>query len=98
MTTSLRQTRGAKIRTLRETRKHCIGCGYIGYPDTDRCPNCAGPLTCGLSQRALARQVGISQAHVGRAEQGTTDVSIDVLERLAAVLGVTVPDLFEVAK
>ena len=47
----------------------------------------------GLSQKALAQQVSISRPLVSDLEHGRANVTLDILERLAAVLEVSVPDL-----
>lgn len=41
----------------------------------------------GLSQRALAKQLGMSQPHIARLELGEHNPSLDMLQRLAQGLG-----------
>lgn len=43
----------------------------------------------GLSLRALASEVGVSPATLSGIERGTTPVTVDRLERLAALLDTT---------
>ena len=44
----------------------------------------------GLSQRALAARVGLTQAHVSRIESGTVDLQVSTLAELARALGLEV--------
>ena len=48
----------------------------------------------GLSQRALARQTGVSHATVSLIEQGRISPSIGVLKKLLLGLGISVADFF----
>ena len=48
----------------------------------------------GLSQERLALEAGIDRAYVGRVERGSENVTVAVLEKIAAVLGVPVATLF----
>src|SRR5438093_52385 len=41
----------------------------------------------GLSQRALAKQLGMPQPHIARLEMGEHNPSVDMLQRLAQGLG-----------
>ena len=50
-------------------------------------------VKAGLEQQELAAQVGISAAQMCRIESGKTGASVDVLHRLARVLGCDVADL-----
>jgi transcriptional regulator with XRE-family HTH domain len=47
-----------------------------------------------LNQTELARIVGISQQHLSKIERGLVVPTPDLKARLAAVLGVSVPDVF----
>jgi transcriptional regulator with XRE-family HTH domain len=47
-----------------------------------------------LSQEQLAARAGISRPTVSRIERGSKDVGVDVVQRIADALGVTVCDLF----
>ena len=49
----------------------------------------------GLSQEALGRQCGFHYSYVGRLERGPDDPNprLTTLEKLAAALGTTVPEL-----
>ncbi len=44
----------------------------------------------GLSQRALAARVGLTQAHVSRIESGSVDLQVSTLAELARALGLEV--------
>lgn len=48
----------------------------------------------GLSQEGLAERVGNTWKHIGQVERGEVNVSIDILSRTAAALGVDVSTLF----
>lgn len=48
----------------------------------------------GLSQEEFAHKVGISRTHAGHIEQGRKSPSLEVLEKIAKILKVTVKDLF----
>ena len=48
-----------------------------------------------LSQTALAKRAGVSRALLSSIEQGTANVTLDVLSRLAAALETGVAQLFE---
>lgn len=47
----------------------------------------------GLSQEELAGRAGLNRNYVGMIEREQNAATVDVLERLAAVLGVPAPDL-----
>jgi transcriptional regulator with XRE-family HTH domain len=48
-----------------------------------------------LSQEALAQRAGVSRPTISRIERGAAaDIGIDVVERLAGALGVSVAELF----
>lgn len=47
----------------------------------------------GLSQEALAELAGVSRAYFGRVERGDADLSVTVLHKIAAALGVPATDL-----
>jgi transcriptional regulator with XRE-family HTH domain len=50
----------------------------------------------GLSQRALAKQVGVSDAYIAQLEtRERANPSLDVLEKLAKALKVSVAELVE---
>lgn len=49
---------------------------------------------CGLTQGALAEQVGVSRQSINYIEQGTFAPSVYLALRIAEVLGSTVEDLF----
>ena len=49
----------------------------------------------GLSQRKLALMAGTNQTHLWQIETGRINVGIDLLQRLAAALGVRVRDLID---
>ena len=48
----------------------------------------------GVSQQALALEVGIDPAYCGRIERGLENLSINIMEAMANSLGVTMADLF----
>ncbi len=52
-------------------------------------------LERGLSQDALARDVGIATRHIGRIERGTISATIGLLARIAKSLGCEIGDLVE---
>ncbi len=47
-----------------------------------------------LNQEELAEKIGISRAYMGYIEQGRNTPSLEVLEKLARVLKVSIRDLF----
>ena len=48
----------------------------------------------GVSITKLAEQVGITQPNMSNIANGKTSPSLDLLERIAGALGVSVPELF----
>jgi len=51
-------------------------------------------VLAGLSQERLALEAGIDRAYVGRIERGLENVTIERVQSLAVVIGVTVGELF----
>jgi transcriptional regulator with XRE-family HTH domain len=51
-------------------------------------------VLAGLSQERLALEAGIDRAYVGRIERGLENVTIERVQSLARVIGVTVGALF----
>ncbi|GAA0575807.1 hypothetical protein GCM10009416_13140 [Craurococcus roseus] len=49
----------------------------------------------GLSQEELAGRAGLNRNYVGMIEREENAATVDVLERLASVLGVRVPELLD---
>lgn len=49
----------------------------------------------GLSQRKLALMIGSNQTHIWQIENGTVNVGLDILCRLAGALEVNVRDLID---
>lgn len=49
----------------------------------------------GLTQEQLAAEADISMRHMGRIERGEGNPTVDVLERLANVLDLKAPHLFD---
>ena len=49
----------------------------------------------GLSQRMLALMIGSNQTHIWQIENGTVNVGLDILCRLADALEVNVRDLID---
>jgi transcriptional regulator with XRE-family HTH domain len=50
---------------------------------------------CGLSQEALADEVGLAPTYVGQIERGQRNPTLDVVERFAKVLRVKPLDLLQ---
>ena len=50
----------------------------------------------GISSETLAARAGVDRSYAGRLERGVANPSIDVLERIARVLGVEIIQLFAV--
>ena len=48
-----------------------------------------------LTQEELAAEAHVSMRHVGRLERGEVNPTVDVVERIASVLGAHAKDLFE---
>jgi transcriptional regulator with XRE-family HTH domain len=53
--------------------------------------------TGGISRQKMAQQVGVSVQFVRRVEHGKANVRLLTLNKIAAVLGVSVADLVDVA-
>jgi transcriptional regulator with XRE-family HTH domain len=49
----------------------------------------------GLSQESLAEKAGLHRNYIGHLERGEKTASLDVLVRLAAAFGLSVPELLE---
>jgi transcriptional regulator with XRE-family HTH domain len=49
-----------------------------------------------ISSEALAANAGVDRAYVSRIERGVANATVDVLERIARVLGVEMAELFAV--
>lgn len=47
-----------------------------------------------LSQAQLAEVAGVNQATISKLENGTANATVDMVERIAAALGVTEAELF----
>lgn len=47
----------------------------------------------GISQRELARQLGMEPSHLGKIENRWTKLDVEKMERIAGVLGVATADL-----
>jgi transcriptional regulator with XRE-family HTH domain len=50
----------------------------------------------GISSEALAANAGVDRAYVSRIERAVANPTIDVLEKIAVVLGVDIAELFVV--
>jgi transcriptional regulator with XRE-family HTH domain len=50
----------------------------------------------GISSERLAADAGVDRAYVSRIERGVANASIDLLEKVAKVLGVEIAELFAV--
>jgi transcriptional regulator with XRE-family HTH domain len=48
-----------------------------------------------LSQEGLAEKAGISYKHLGEIERGKANVTIDIVERIAAALDMEMVELFD---
>ncbi len=55
-------------------------------------------LAKGLSQEALAELATLHRTYVGSVERAERNVSIDNIERLAAAVGVALPELLRESK
>ena len=55
-------------------------------------------LAKGLSQEALAEMATLHRTYVGSVERAERNVSIDNIERLAAAVGVALPELLREGK
>ncbi len=49
----------------------------------------------GLTQARLAEKVGVHQVTIARIETGSRNPSMDLLQRIATVIKVNLPDLLE---
>lgn len=49
----------------------------------------------GLTQLQLAKKVGINREYLSRIENNHSDPSLDLLKRIANVLGISIKDLIE---
>ncbi|HEY0396533.1 MAG TPA: helix-turn-helix transcriptional regulator [Candidatus Elarobacter sp.] len=54
-----------------------------------------GRARCRLSQSQLAERAGVSRPTISRIERGSGDVGVDVVQRIADALDVSVAQLFE---
>ena len=52
----------------------------------------------GISSEALAADASVDRSYASRLERGVANPTVDVLERLAGVLGVEMSELFAVPK
>ncbi|MFZ5898000.1 MAG: helix-turn-helix transcriptional regulator [Bacillota bacterium] len=52
----------------------------------------------GLTQLMLARKVGVDRSHISKIEAGETAGSVQLITRIAAVLGVKVSELIDEAE
>jgi transcriptional regulator with XRE-family HTH domain len=50
----------------------------------------------GISSEALSAKAGVDRAYVSRIERAVANATVDVLERIARVLGVEMAELFAV--
>jgi transcriptional regulator with XRE-family HTH domain len=50
----------------------------------------------GASQEGFARTIGMDRAYFGRIERGAQNISVATAARIAAALGVSMSELFEV--
>jgi transcriptional regulator with XRE-family HTH domain len=50
----------------------------------------------GISSERLATDAGVDRAYVSRIERGVANSTVDVLEKIARVLGVEIAELFAV--
>lgn len=55
----------------------------------------AARLTSGLSQEELAHRAGIDRTYVSALERSVYNASIDVVDRLATVLGIDAAELLK---
>ena len=52
-------------------------------------------ITSGLTQRALAANLGFSLSYLSRLERGKAEVQIKHMEKLASAFGMTYPQLWQ---
>jgi transcriptional regulator with XRE-family HTH domain len=52
----------------------------------------------GFSQESFADAIGVHRTYMGEIERGETNLSLDVLERLARALQLSVAEMFSVAE
>lgn len=52
----------------------------------------------GLQQKAVALEIGIDQSNYNKIENGRREPSVEVLQKLSVIFGVTVDDLLNPAK
>jgi transcriptional regulator with XRE-family HTH domain len=52
----------------------------------------------GLSQEALAHDAALDRSYASGLERGTTNPTVDLLDRIATALGVPVKELFRVPR
>jgi transcriptional regulator with XRE-family HTH domain len=50
-------------------------------------------ISAGFSQEALAEKAGLHRNYIGHLERGEKTASLEVLVKLAAVFGLSLPDL-----
>jgi transcriptional regulator with XRE-family HTH domain len=50
----------------------------------------------GIASERLATEAGVDRSYASRLERGIANPSVDILERIAGVLGVTMAELFVV--
>ncbi len=49
----------------------------------------------GFTQEDLAEKVGVSRVYIGYVEQGRNTPSLEILEKIAKSLGITMSELFD---
>ncbi|MCQ2252462.1 MAG: helix-turn-helix domain-containing protein [Bacteroidales bacterium] len=50
----------------------------------------------GISQEKLALETNIDRSYIGEIERGTTNVSLEIIQKLASFFGIPISELFKI--